>query len=116
MRNQTTGVKEKDLVLFPGKTKLALAGKSKQTEAERVATITKLQRLVHELQVHQVELQAQNEELRRSTTETHEARRLYADLYDFAPIAYFTLDASGIIIQSNLTAAALLGISRQRLL
>ena len=54
-----------------------------------------LEMLVQDLEIHQIELQTQNEELRRSQIETEEARRKYSDLYDFAPIGYFTLNAQG---------------------
>ena len=72
--------------------------------------------LIQDLEIHQVELQAQNEELRRSQIETEEARRKYSDLYDFAPIGYFTLDAQGVILEANLTGAALLGLNRRGLI
>ena len=72
--------------------------------------------LVQDLEIHQIELQAQNEELRRSQIETEEARRKYSNLYDFAPIGYFTLDALGMILEANLTGAALLGVNRRELL
>ena len=51
-----------------------------------------LEMLVHDLEIHQIELQTQNEELRRSQIEMEESRRKYSDLYDFAPIGYFTLN------------------------
>ena len=72
--------------------------------------------LVQDLEIHQIELQTQNEELRRSQIEIDEARRKYSDLYDFAPIGYFTLDARGVILEANLTGAALLGVNRRELL
>jgi serine phosphatase RsbU (regulator of sigma subunit) len=73
------------------------------------------QRLVHELQVHQIELELQNEELRKARDEADAWLELYTDLYDFAPVGYFTLDRKGAIRQVNLTGASLLGIERSRL-
>jgi len=81
-----------------------------------VASTKDLATLIQDLEIHQVELEAQNEELRRSQIETEEARRKYSDLYDFAPIGYFTLDAKGVIVEANLTGAALLGLNRRGLI
>ena len=74
------------------------------------------QRLVHELQVHQVELELQNEELQRSRAEVEEALARFADLYEFAPVAYLTLGRDGEIKQINLTGVRLLGHERSRLM
>ena len=68
-----------------------------------------LERLVHELQVHQVELELQNEELIRANREVEQANLRFADLYDFAPVGYFTLDRAGVVLGSNITGAILLG-------
>jgi transcriptional regulator with GAF, ATPase, and Fis domain len=73
-------------------------------------------RLVHELEVHQVELEMQNDELRRFQNELELSRNKYAELYDFAPVGYFTFDASGIIIEANLTGASLLESERDALI
>jgi PAS domain S-box-containing protein len=72
--------------------------------------------LVHELQVHQIELEMQNDELRRAQVEIEESRSKYSDLYDFAPAGYFSLNAGGEIVRVNLTGACLLNIDREKLL
>ncbi len=69
-------------------------------------------RLMHELQVHQVELEQQNEELCRSREEVELLLAQYSDLYDFAPAAYFTLARDGTVQRANLTAAGMLGVAR----
>jgi PAS domain S-box-containing protein len=74
-----------------------------------------VQRLVHELQVYQIELEMQNEELRRSRAEVEAGLERYADLYEFAPLGYLTLGPDGAIRQANLTAVGLLGVERARL-
>jgi two-component system, LuxR family, sensor kinase FixL len=72
--------------------------------------------LVHELEVHQIELELQNEELRQSQVELAHSRDQYSELYEFAPTGYVTLDRNGKIHNANLTAAKLLGVDRQTLL
>jgi PAS domain S-box-containing protein len=72
-------------------------------------------RLVHELQVHQIELEIQNEELTQTLTEVNALRAKYLDLYDFAPVGYFTLDTKGNIVELNLRAAKMLGQERKLL-
>lgn len=71
--------------------------------------------LFHELQVHQVELEIQNEELRRSEAELLVSRDKFSQLYDFAPVGYFTLDHNGAIQTVNLTGANLLGTERSHI-
>jgi len=74
------------------------------------------QKLIHELRVHQVELEMQNEELRQAQAELAQSRDRYLELYDFAPIGYFTLDKKGLIKEVNLAGAELLGLERARLI
>jgi PAS domain S-box-containing protein len=73
-------------------------------------------RLVHELEVHQIELEMQNAELRQTREELELSRDKYVELYDFAPIGYFTFDAEGKILEVNLTGAKLMGVERQGLI
>ncbi len=72
--------------------------------------------LIHELQVHQIELEMQNEELRTAQEALEDSRSRYSDLYDFAPIGYFTFDNNGLILEANMTAAEQLGIERKFLI
>jgi len=69
-------------------------------------------KLMHELQVHQIELEMQNEELRRANDKAETALRKYTMLYDFAPMGYFTLDSKGKIEDLNFTGADILGERR----
>jgi PAS domain S-box-containing protein len=73
-------------------------------------------RLVHELQVHQIELELQNEELQKSYLEATVLRDRYQDLYDFAPVGYVTVDLAGELVELNLCGAVLLGLDREALL
>ncbi|WP_457551994.1 two-component system sensor histidine kinase NtrB [Desulfobacula sp.] len=72
--------------------------------------------LIHELEVHQIELKMQNQELRRLHDELETARDTYAHLYDFAPIGYFTVSEKGVIDEANLTFATMLGLDRGALI
>ena len=89
----------------------AMVGSLSPTEAAQPAEI-----LLHELLVHKVELEMQNEELRRAYTALEEARDRYIDLYEFAPVGYITINREGLISEINLTGSALLGVDRTKLI
>lgn len=76
---------------------------------------SEIRRLLHELGVHQIELEMQNEELRRTQDALLAARTRYFDLYDLAPVGYLTVDETSAILESNLAAATMLGRMRQSL-
>jgi len=71
--------------------------------------------LIHELQVHQIELEMQNEELRTSQLDLEAARDRYIDLYDFAPVSYFSISEKGLILDANFMGATMLGMERGKL-
>jgi len=71
-----------------------------------------IRQLIEDLQVHQIELEMQNEELRRLQQDIEKTRDKYSDLYDFSPLSYFTINEKGIILEANLTAAAMVGVER----
>ena len=82
----------------------------------RIEARADARRILHELQVHQIELELQNEELKQSKAEVDESREKYTDLYDFAPVGYCSLTADGTIQLVNFMGASLVGIERSRLM
>ncbi len=76
----------------------------------------KARKVLHELRVHQIELEMQNEELRRVQNELEASRARYFDLYDLAPVGYLALSEQGLILEANLTAIVMLGVARNALL
>jgi diguanylate cyclase (GGDEF)-like protein/PAS domain S-box-containing protein len=72
--------------------------------------------LVQELQIHQIELEMQNSALRKTQLELNRERERYFDLYNLAPVGYLTLSAGGLILEANLTAATMLGVTRADLI
>ena len=94
-----------------------LQGKAEQfSEQLKVLSPEALGKLFHELHVHQIELELQNEELRQTQIELDFAKTRYFNLYDLAPVAYLVVTNRGVIKKANLAAANLLGLSRRKLL
>ncbi|MEI8187106.1 MAG: HD domain-containing phosphohydrolase [Chlorobiaceae bacterium] len=79
------------------------------------ASTVELTRILHELSVHQVELEMQNDELKKSHDEIQKEHSRYTDLYDFAPVGYLTLDAESKILEANLTADRMISLGRHQL-
>jgi len=80
------------------------------------ASPERMANLIHELQVHQIELEMQNDELRRIQGELEKTRDRYSHLYDFSPLGYFTLSENGILEEANLTLSSMLGLERSALI
>jgi len=74
------------------------------------------EKLIHELEVHQIELELQNEELIEAKVQAKNISQKYIELYDFAPTGYITPSGEGIIFESNLFAARILGRDRDKLI
>ncbi len=75
-----------------------------------------MKRLVQELEVHQFELEMQNEELRQTQEALELSRNAFAELYEFAPAGYFSFDPQGLVRTVNLSGAQMLGLERERLI
>jgi PAS domain S-box-containing protein len=90
--------------------------KAKALEAGFPRTDDEARRLLHELQVHQVELEMQNAELRQARDKLEKALENYTELYDFAPVGYFTFDHEGAVHAANFTGSTLLGVERALLI
>ena len=92
----------------------AIAMKNAVQSPENLVALSpeEIQRVFHELRVHQIELEMQNEELRRAQVERDTTQARYFDLYDLAPVGYITVNEQGLILEANLAAAGLLGVPR----
>ncbi len=98
------------------RTEFRLRAKEWSAELNQPRGENEMRRLVQKLEIHQVELTMQNGELRRVQEELELSRNTYTELYDFAPIGYFTLDVQGQIQNVNLAGTQLLGKKRQQVL
>ncbi|MCG3115330.1 MAG: ATP-binding protein [Candidatus Manganitrophus sp. SA1] len=86
--------------------------KASENGAGAIISPSEVRQIIAELRNHQHELEAQNEELRRTQAELEASRNRYSDLYDFAPVGYFTFSRSGLILEANLKGRELLGVDR----
>ena len=84
-------------------------------EGEAARSPAETERMLHELRVHQIELEMQNEGLREAQIQLEAGRATYFDLYDLAPVGYLTVSERGLILEANLHAARLLGVARRAL-
>lgn len=111
--NAKNTAEHKQLQKTQGPARAASKNKNDSTTAgENRASPEATQSSVHQLQVHQIELEMQNDELRRTQFELENARLRYFDLYDLAPVGYCTLSENSLIVEANLMAATLFDTSR----
>ena len=116
VKGKTMGDEEQRLAQLSDLRRRAEQKAGQDVDALRDQSATKTHELIYELQVHQIELEMQNEELRRAQLELEGLRRKYFDLFDLAPVGYFTFDEKGLIVEVNLTGAGLLGTTKGNLL
>ena len=108
MRKDRTGALEKTNMRRRAEDRL----KADESATGSSVSGDKSQKLYQELQIHQIELEMQNDELRRIQTELEASQKKHYELYDLAPVGYLTLSAEGLILDGNLKASTLLGVSR----
>jgi chemotaxis protein methyltransferase CheR len=96
----------------------AIARKTAALSPENIDSLSseELRQILHELRVHQIELEMQNEELRQADSDLEASRARYFDLYDLAPVGYCTISEKGLILEANFTAANLFGNIRNELI
>src|SRR5258706_3542071 len=112
MKNEK--ITDADLTEHPTRLEAAKNHDAKAS-APRSSSSAHAERLLQELQIHQFELEVQNRQLRETQQQLEESRDRYADLYDFAPVGYASLDEHGVIREINLATATLLGTERSQL-
>ena len=91
------------------------AGRTRSGQELALLTPAEVARVIYELEVHQIELELQNEELRATQVTLEAARERYFDLYNLAPVGYLTVSEEGLIAEANLAASTQLGMHRSRL-
>jgi PAS domain S-box-containing protein len=96
--------------------RLRKSRKSTRSLASQAESTVDPRKLLHELQVHQVELEMQNGELQEARDRMEGLLEKYTDLYDFAPVGYFSINELGMIVEANLTSATMLGVERAKLI
>jgi PAS domain S-box-containing protein len=111
MKEKKTGLGDEDTLRRRAGERLQERQRN-QVSKDEVPGATEGKRVLNELQVHQIELEMQNEELRRMQAELEASRARYFDLYDLAPIGYLTLSEKELILETNLTMSTLLGVAR----
>jgi PAS domain S-box-containing protein len=85
-------------------------------KGKKMRTPGEVQSLIHEFEVHQIELEMQNEELRQAQEALLESRDRYTDLYDYAPVGYITINDKGLVLETNMTVIDMLGIERRQMI
>ncbi len=86
--------------------------RQKSSDSNADLTLAGIQTLLHDLEVHQIELEMQNDELRQAKDALDASRDRYADLYNMSPVGYCSVNEDGLVTQCNLTLATLLGVTR----
>lgn len=107
MNTEKKNLTDAQILRLKAEEKLKESGKKEKPVIE-----ADIKKLLHELQVHQIELEMQNEELREANETAETALKKYTMLYDFAPLGYFTLEKDGSISELNFTGAEMLGEKR----
>ncbi|MEI6167601.1 MAG: PAS domain S-box protein [bacterium] len=118
MTNENTDMKPASLSSELRRRAEAIAQGQTPSPLDELNTLSpeKLRQALHELHVHQIELEMQNEELRRAQAELQALQARYFSLYDLAPAGYCTVSEKGLILEANLTATELLGSTRVALI